>query len=133
MFFQRGIDPPRLQFWGRWRSLYSLQHYIQESVAALISAKVNASQRLLFGGGGVDGGSVCGCQHGSATEQFALAQEAWLNGSHELGSMMVQKDCSKMVDWSTQLSGGSMHAANASKPPDMVVERVVAESDQWRR
>ena len=75
--------------------------------------KRQASQRLSFGGGGVEGGNVAGCQHGSLIVQLALAHDVCVNGLHESGSIRLQNACSKSADWSVQSCGGSMHAANA--------------------
>ena len=33
-FFEQGVEPDRLMFWGRWLSANSLRHYVQESIAA---------------------------------------------------------------------------------------------------
>ena len=41
-FFAHGIEPPRLQFWGRWASPTSLGHYLQESVAKQLNQNTPA-------------------------------------------------------------------------------------------
>ena len=42
-FFENGVEPERLMFWGRWLSAASLRHYIQESVAAQLVLNTPAS------------------------------------------------------------------------------------------
>ena len=36
--FQQGVDISRLRFLGRWRSIQTLDHYVQEAAAALVLA-----------------------------------------------------------------------------------------------
>jgi hypothetical protein len=40
-FFLEGIDASTLRFMGRWRSLDSLEHYIQEAIAVIIMSKLS--------------------------------------------------------------------------------------------
>jgi hypothetical protein len=47
-FYSHGVDPPRLKFWGRWASERSLNHYVQEAVAAQLSAQVPVRQHRLI-------------------------------------------------------------------------------------
>jgi len=42
-FFAHGVEPPRLQFWGRWASPTSLGHYLQESVAKQLNMTAPAA------------------------------------------------------------------------------------------
>ena len=47
-FFNLGIEPPRVKFWGRWASERSLNHYIQESIAGmlLLTCSQQVKQRI---------------------------------------------------------------------------------------
>ena len=45
-FFSCSVDPDRMLFWGRWASLNSLKHYVQEMISAqLVQQAPAATQR----------------------------------------------------------------------------------------
>ena len=45
-WFQSGIEPGRLKFWGRWASERTLSHYLQEAVSALMVLKLDAAHTM---------------------------------------------------------------------------------------
>lgn len=47
-FFECGIEPNRLLTWGRWRSAYSLQHYLQEAMSSIVMHRLNAQSHALL-------------------------------------------------------------------------------------